>query len=255
MSLLLQNATYRIGNKELIKSVTIFSEPGHLTAIVGPNGAGKSTALKLMCGDLQLTEGTASVNKKNIYSYTPKELAGIRAVLPQQTSPAFGCKVWEVVALGRAPFDETEIQKARHVEEVLSVVDALYLANRDLETLSGGEKQRVLLAKALIQVFEYDSVLNRKKYLLLDEPTASLDLKQTHVVMKILRKAADSGLGVLLVIHDLAVARSYGDTVFVMKNGKINSFGAPNKVLTLAKIAESFDIDMDTAAASFSLTP
>ena len=253
VSLLLEDADYEIDQTELLKKISISSEPGQMTTIIGPNGAGKSTALKLMSGDLLPTQGSMSVNQQNIRSYTPKELARLRAILPQQTYPAFGLKVWELVKLGRAPFDETEAESVRYVEEALCSVDAMHLANRDLLTLSGGEKQRIFLAKALAQVFIEESKKNKQKYLLLDEPTASLDLKQSHVVMEILRKTADSGIGVLLVIHDLAAVRRYADTVFILKNGRLIDFGDPKKVLTLEMIAESFEIDTETARGSFSL--
>ena len=254
MSLLLRNANYTISQKELLKNVSITTEPGRLTTIVGANGAGKSTALKLMSGDLLPTEGSITINKQDINFYSAGELARLRAVLPQQTNPAFQLKVWELVQLGRAPFNDSELQKTKYVHDALSTVDALHLAERDLFTLSGGEKQRVLLAKALAQVCVQSPDTSKQKYLLLDEPTASLDLKQSHVVMEILRKTADSGIGVLLVIHDLAAVKRYGDTVFILKNGRLTRSGDPKEILTFETIAESFDIDSETARASFTLS-
>ena len=254
MSLLLKNANYTINQQELLKNVSITTEPGKLTTIVGANGAGKSTALKLMTGDLLPTEGSISINEKNINAYKAGELARLRAVLPQQTFPAFQLKVWELVQLGRAPFNDSEIQKTKYVHDALSTVDAIHLANRDLYTLSGGEKQRVLLAKALAQVSVQNSNESKQKYLILDEPTASLDLKQSHIVMEILRRTADSGIGVLLVIHDLAAVKRYADTVFILKNGRHTRSGNPKEILTFETIAGSFDIDSETARASFSLS-
>tara|TARA_Y100000994_G_scaffold229781_1_gene215021 strand:- start:432 stop:1205 length:774 start_codon:yes stop_codon:yes gene_type:complete len=253
MSLQLENANYTINQKSLLKNVSITSAPGRLTTIIGANGAGKSTALKLMSGDLLPTEGSISINQKNINAYNAGELARLRAVLPQQTFPAFQLKVWELVQLGRAPFGDSETQRMDFVHEALSTVDAIHLADRDLLTLSGGEKQRVLLAKALAQVFVQKHDEAKQKYLLLDEPTASLDLKQSHVVMEILRKTADSGIGVLLVIHDLAAVKRYGDIVFILKNGRLTHSGDPKEILTFETIAKSYDIDSETARASFSL--
>ena len=253
MSLLLKNANYAIGNKELLFNISITGEPGKLITIVGPNGAGKSTALKLMSGDLTPTEGSILINKKNINAYKAMELARLRSVLPQHTSPAFELKVWELVRLGRAPFDDSESQRIEYVHEALQSVDALHLADRDLLTLSGGEKQRVFLAKALAQIFIKNPDEKKQKYLLLDEPTASLDLKQSHAVMEILRRTADSGIGVILVIHDLAAAKRYGDTVFILKNGRLTHSGDPKDILTFENIAESFDIDSETAQAFLTL--
>ena len=253
MSLLLKNANYTISQKELLININITSEPGKLVTIVGPNGAGKSTALKLMSGDLLPTEGSISINKKNINAYKAIELARLRSVLPQHTFPAFELKVWELVQLGRAPFDDSGPQRNEYVREALCAVDALHLADRDLLTLSGGEKQRVFLAKALAQVFVTNPHERIKRYLLLDEPTASLDLKQSHAVMEILRRTADSGIGVILVIHDLAAAKRYGDTVFILKNGRLTHSGDPKDILTFDTIAESFDIDSETAKAFLTL--
>ena len=253
MSLLLKNANYTIDKKELLVNISITGEPGKLITIVGPNGAGKSTALKLMSGDLLPTEGSILINKKNINAYKAMELARLRSVLPQYTSPAFELKVWELVQLGRAPFEDSELQKTEYVREALQSVDALHLADRNLLTLSGGEKQRVFLAKALAQIFIKNSDEQKRKYLLLDEPTASLDLKQSHAVMEILRRTADSGIGVILVIHDLAAAKRYGDTVFILKNGRLTHSGDPKDILTFENIAESFDIDSETAQAFLTL--
>ena len=252
MSLCLEEVHYSIDRKSLLQDVNIRCEAGALSAIVGPNGAGKSTALKLMSGDLAPTSGSTLLNRVEVSSYSARELAVRRAVMPQQTSPAFGLKVWEMVQLGRAPFAENLVLSSEYVEKSLRIVDALHLAGRELMTLSGGEKQRILLAKALAQVFDEDTLVSEDKYLLLDEPTASLDLKQAQTVMRILRAAADSGIGVVLVIHDIASVRRYGDTVFILKDGGVVYAGEPKLVLTAERIADSFDVDFETAEGSIS---
>ena len=253
MSLCLKEVNYTIDKKELLKDINIRCEAGALSAIVGPNGAGKSTALKLMAGDLTPTSGTTLLNRAEISSFSTRELALHRAVMPQQTSPAFGLKVWEMVQLGRAPFFESQASTLTYVEKSLRIVDALHLADRELMTLSGGEKQRILLAKALAQVSVEDASVGEKKFLLLDEPTASLDLKQAQTVMKILRAAADSGIGIVLVIHDIASVRRYGDAVFLLKDGGLAYAGEPKSVLTVQKISDSFDVDSETAEDSIGI--
>ncbi|MBK52726.1 MAG: hemin ABC transporter ATP-binding protein [Gammaproteobacteria bacterium] len=253
MSLCLEEVNYTVDKKALLKNINIRCEAGALSAIIGPNGAGKSTALKLMSGDLHPTSGTTLLNQAEISSYSTRELALHRAVMPQQTSPAFGLKVWEMVKLGRAPFAENHVLTLEHVEKSLRIVDALHLADRELMTLSGGEKQRILLAKALAQVSVEDVSVGNKKFLLLDEPTASLDLKQAQTVMRILRAAADSGIGIVLVIHDIASARRYGDVVFLLKDGGLAYAGEPKSVLTAEKIADSFDVDSETAEDSLGI--
>ena len=252
MSLCLEKVHYTIDQKRLLKDVNIRCEAGELSAIVGPNGAGKSTALKLLSGDLAPTSGTTLLNLAEVSSYSAKELALRRAVMPQQTSPAFGLKVWELVQLGRAPFAENLVLSSEYVEKSLRIVDALHLAERELMTLSGGEKQRILLAKALAQVAVEDASGSEGKFLLLDEPTASLDLKQAQTVMRILRAAADGGIGVVVVIHDIALVRRYGDTAFLLKDGGVAYAGEPKIVLTAERIADSFDVDFETAEGSIS---
>ena len=123
MSLCLEKVHYSIDQKRLLKDVNIRCKAGELSAIVGPNGAGKSTALKLMSGDLAPTSGTTLLNLAEVSSYSAKELALRRAVMPQQTSPAFGLKVWEMVQLGRAPFAENLILSSEYVEKSLRIVD------------------------------------------------------------------------------------------------------------------------------------
>ena len=119
-------------------------------------------------------------------------------------------------------------------------------------TRSGGEKQRTLFAKALAQVSVEDASVSEGKFLLLDEATASLDLKQAQTVVRIPRAAADSGIGVVVVIHDIASVRRYGDTVFLLKDGGVAYAGEPKIVLTAERIADSFDVDFETAEGSIS---
>ena len=192
------------------------------------------------------------MNLAEVSSYSARELALRRAVMPQQTSPAFGLKVWEMVQLGRAPFAENLVLSSEYVEKSLRSVDALHLAERELMTLSGGEKQRILLAKALAQVAVEDASVSEGKFLLLDEPTAYLDLKQAQTVMRVLRAAADGGIGVVVVIHGIALVRRYGDTAFLLKDGGVAYAGEPKMVLTAARIADSFDVDFETAEGSIS---
>ena len=250
MSLTLQDIGYTIGEAKLLKNITLKANPGELTAIVGPNGAGKSTALKLLSGDIQPTYGNVTINDEELGTYSAKNLAHLRAVLPQQIYPAFGLKVWEMVRLARAPFNDNNSETAYYIEEALNLVDAVHLADRDVMTLSGGEKQRVFLAKALAQVSMRSTSSDNRRYLLLDEPTASLDLKQAQIVMRILRKAADEGLGIIVILHDLASTRRYADKAFVLKEGTVDVCGSPIECLTKENISQVFDIDLTTAEDS-----
>ena len=205
MSLLLKNANYTISQKDLLIDINITSEPGKLVTIVGPNGAGKSTALKLMSGDLLPTEGSISINKKNINAYKAIELARLRSVLPQHTFPAFELKVWELVQLGRAPFDDSGPQRTEYVREALCAVDALHLADRDLLTLSGGEKQRLSIARA---------ILKKSKIILLDEATSSLDAETEEKIQDAINYLT-KGRTTLVIAHRLSTILN-SDKIYVI---------------------------------------
>lgn len=242
MTLLLDQVSFQVADAVLLQDVSLEIKAGQLAVIAGPNGAGKSTALKLLSGDLSPSAGFVKVTGQPLSNYSSIDLAKQRAVMPQTARLAFGLKVWELVQTGRAPHSENDQVARAHVQSALERVGAVSLAGRDVSTLSGGERQRVFLAKALCQVMDQPSA-----YLLLDEPTSALDLKQSQRVLRILRQAADDGLGVCVILHDLAAAKRYANVVHLLSNGRLHTSGAPGVALTPQTIADVYDVSPDIA--------
>ncbi len=229
-------------DRKILDDVTFSIKPGRLTAIIGKNGAGKSTALKALCGDVPIGNGSILFEDKPLNEVDIKTLATKRAIVKQKAALDFSFTVQEVVSLGRAPFSgvfNTE-NDDKIVKACLEKVDAYHLIDQDYTTLSGGEQQRVQFARALSQI--WDSVEEKKPcYLLLDEPLASLDVAHQHEIMLILKKLCIQNVGVLIVIHDLNIAAQYSDRVLIMKDGQVTHFGTPGEVFTEEIISKSFD--------------
>lgn len=238
-----KNITLEVaGKKKILNDVSISINPGVLTAVIGKNGAGKSSLLKAICGENNYTHGTVVVNGKSSAEYDVEELAKSRAVVSQKSSLDFAFKVREVVELGRAPHSGFFYSKedAEIVTICLEKVGILTFADRSYTTLSGGEQQRVHVARALAQI--WDSVENNQQcYLFLDEPLASLDVANQHEIMHLLKQLCSKNVAVFIVIHDLNLAAQYADHVYILKNGKTFTEGSPVEVFTEDTIYQAFD--------------
>ena len=246
MSLSLSDCRVQIGKAVLLDGVDLTCAPGTLTAIVGPNGAGKSTLLALLSGERTPSSGQAMLDDAPLQNWSATALARRRAIVPQQVAPAFDMRVWELVRLGRAPFEDSRSEEITAITAALDTMDALPLADREVMTLSGGERQRVGLARALAQIAGFrDS--DQTHFLLLDEPTAALDLKHARAVMQTARMCADQGVCVIVVLHDLRAARRYADQVVLLEKGQMVAQGAPDTVLTPERIGAVFEVDPETA--------
>jgi len=205
-----------VGGKTLLPPASARFLPGRVAAILGPNGAGKSTLLSLLSGQRAPTRGRVLLDERPLSAHGPAALALRRAVMPQESAVAFDFNAVDIVALGRYPHrrapsaDEDAI-----VPAAMALTDVTALAPRVLNTLSGGEKARVHLARALAQLWSPrpDGAV---RWLLLDEPTAALDLAHQHAAMQLLRTRAAEGVGVVAVLHDLNLARRYADDVLVL---------------------------------------
>lgn len=227
--------SYRIGQALLLDRVSLTLERGEVLALVGPNGAGKSTLLRLMSGDIRPSDGQIFLDGASLDSYKAKMLALRRAVLPQQTVLQFAFSARDVVMMGRSPHlafaaaerDEDHAVVDRSMEQT----DTLGLAERVYPSLSGGEQQRVSLARILAQ---------ETPILLLDEPTASLDVHHQELVMEVARALAGSGAAVLAVLHDLNLAAAAADRVALLKQGRLAALGPPWQVLTESLLSDVF---------------
>jgi iron complex transport system ATP-binding protein len=232
--------TVQIGDATLIEDASATIRPGQLTAIVGPNGAGKTTLLRVASGELAPSAGTVRMDGHALDVLPPREQARRRAVLPQQSQLHFAFSVLEVVLMGRTPHLQGAESKRdwQIAEAALGAVGMSEFAERSFPTLSGGEQQRVHLSRALAQIWAPPA--DGRRYLLLDEPTASLDLAHQHNVLQAARGLASDGVGVLAILHDLNLAAQYADHVVVMQQGRVHTQGAPDKVFTPPCIHDVF---------------
>ena len=237
-----QHLSVAIDGTALVRDVSIEVQPGKMVAVMGPNGAGKSTLLRVLAGDLEPDTGAVTLDGLALADVTTLERARRRAVVPQRASIAFGFTVLETVLLGRYPHGgdnarDVDIRIARHAMARTGVAE---FETRLAPTLSGGELARVMLARALAQI-ECDG---HPRYLLLDEPTGSLDPAHQHHVMRLLRDVVGGGdVGALIILHDLNLAARYAHEVVLMRSGVVLARGAPDQVLTPAPIAAAFDVD------------
>jgi iron complex transport system ATP-binding protein len=220
------------GGQPLLADLDLELRPGHLLAIVGPNGAGKTTLLRLLAGDVQPDSGTITLDGVALHRWSRLALARRRSVMTQQDHLVFALRTAEVVGLGRFPWaPEPSAALDRHVAEALESFDAAGLATRDYSTLSGGERARVRLARALVQVLGQAGPL-----ILLDEPLAHLDFAFQHVCLQQLRRLCRAGTGIAVVMHDPNLALHYAESSLLLDRGRRVAMGPSAEVLTAAHL-------------------
>ena len=237
-----------IGRTRILHDVSIEARPAAITAIIGPNGSGKTTLLKALSGELSY-EGTVGINGRSLAELKPWQAAAMRAVLPQAAALSFPFTVREVVGLGLTnarpgmlPGEEYNLP-----ERALSRVGLAGYGGRHYQELSGGEQQRVQLARVLCQVWA--PVLEGvPRYLLLDEPVSSLDIRHQLTIMDIARDFARRGGGVVAVLHDLNLTAMYADHIHVMQGGRQAASGAPAEVLVDSLLEKVFGCKLRVGA-------
>ena len=212
----------RRGGRIVLDRVSAVVRPGSVLAILGPNGAGKSTLFAALAGDLVPESGRVAIGGEAVGGLDILERARRRAVLRQATSMAFDYLVEEVVAMGLNPrrLDGGGPSGRAILAEVAEATATAAFRGRRIATLSGGEAQRVQLARVLAQVWPLRGEAAHQRFLLLDEPTASLDLKHQHALMATVRRVASTGLGIAVVLHDPALAFAYADELLLLKDGR-----------------------------------
>ncbi|SDM56214.1 heme ABC transporter ATP-binding protein [Polaromonas sp. JS666] len=222
-----------VPGRSLLQAVSAQFIAGQVTAVLGPNGAGKSTLMSLLTGQRQPSGGHVHLAGKALSAHAPAELARMRACVAQETQVAFEFTVREVVELGRYPHRRHPGRnEADVVLQAMQATAVEHLQHRVLNTLSGGEKARVHLARALAQVWE-PLAGQSTRWLLLDEPTAALDLQHQHRMLQLVRAwATAQGVGVVAVLHDLNLALRYSDRCVVLQQGRVVGSGATAEVLT-----------------------
>lgn len=226
--------------KNICSNISCSLEKGDVLCVLGPNGCGKSTFFKLILGLLKTTSGDIFYENKSIFNLNERKLAKIIAYIPQEHTPTFNFTVLEIVLFGRTSYyknfggpTKIDVDIARQSLEKLNI---LHLQNVFYTTLSGGQRQLILIARALCQ---------EAKILILDEPTANLDYKNSQIVMKIILKLSKMGYIIILSTHSPEQPFLCANKVLLMNNGEIFDYGDPFDVLNSKNLKEIYEIDID----------
>ena len=229
-----------IGGNHILKGVDLTLGAGELLAVVGPNGAGKSTFARALCGLRKPSAGSIRWQGEDIGALRGRKLAHVRAFVPQRAQVPNGVTVLDAVQIGRSahlrPLQSLTKGDRAVIAESMRRARVEQFEHRQLNTLSGGEMQRVQIAVGLAQ---------EAPVLVADEPTAQLDLGATVSVSKLLRELVADGLGVILIVHDLALAAAIADRVLVISHGRSIATGAPHEVLTPQLISEVWEVEAE----------
>jgi iron complex transport system ATP-binding protein len=214
-----------------LDEVSIQVEPGTLHAVLGPNGSGKSTLMRALLGTIPLAGGSVRIDDRPLAAWSRRALARQVGAVTQHEPTVFPIRVRDLVAMGRyphlGPLAPESAEDRAIVHEALARCDALDMADREVGTLSGGEHQRVRIARALAQ---------EPRALILDEPTASLDIRHEMEILTLLRRSADQGLTVLLITHHLDLAARFSDRILLLGGGRVAAEGTPDEVFREATL-------------------
>ena len=230
--------TVRRGARAVLDTVSLSAHAGKLTVLLGPNGAGKSTLLSVLSGDENPAAGHTTLNGASLHTLSPRARAQHRAVLPQHASLSFDLPVLDVVQMGRTPFGERVATSREIARAALDAVELDATHASSYLRLSGGERQRVQLARFLAQTWP-DAPAARVG--LLDEPVSSLDPRQQHRTMSVLKSLTRVGCTVVVVLHDLVLASLYADRVVVLREGRVLSHDTPERALSCTVLEAAFD--------------
>ncbi|WPF65803.1 heme ABC transporter ATP-binding protein [Corynebacterium sp. 22KM0430] len=221
----------RIRGKELLSDVSLEVHPGEVLGLIGPNGAGKSTLLAALAGDHATAVGEVLLAGRPYGEYRPREAARLRAVMTQDTAVSFAHLVRDVVALGRTPWPREPQRDREIIEYALGVLNLHELQERDITTLSGGERARVALARVIAQ---------QARCVLLDEPTAAMDVGYQEYTLHLARHLAAAGVAVIVVLHDLGAASRFCDRLALLHDGHLAAVGTPEEVCTAERLSEVY---------------
>ena len=226
-----------LSGRQIVKKASLEVADGEFVGLIGPNGSGKTTLLKSIYRVLKPSGGVVLLDGRDMRQMSYRESARQLGVVSQFTNTSFDFSVEDVVLLGRAPhkstFSRDTAEDMRAVEDALKRVDMLAFRKRSFLTLSGGEKQRILLARALAQ---------QVRMLVLDEPTNHLDIKYQLQIMDVVKSL---GVGVLAALHDINLTLMYCTSIYVLKDGEVRAHGRPEEVITRELIRGVYDVDCD----------
>lgn len=251
-----KNLSVHINNICLLNNVSLEVERGELLSIIGPNGAGKTTLINALMGDVQKAcrvEGSVLFCGHNIAQLPLAKRAKQIAFLPQINLLSFPFKVEEVVGLARTPHSSGKTIDEAIIDEALKALDIFHLKDRLYTQLSGGEKQRVQLARVMAQIWREEE--RGKRLLFLDEPTASLDLGHQQQLMTIIRNFSNQGVAIVMIVHDINVAINYSDTLLALSDGEVVALGSPEKIITKQLLKNLYNLDVEINTHPISSRP
>jgi iron complex transport system ATP-binding protein len=230
-----ENFNLTLSGKAILRAISVEVKAGELFVILGPNGAGKSSLLKVLAGEMEAYKSAVEFHGRALSSYSPRALAQLRAVMPQAVHLDFPFLAEEVVSM--AVLHASKAESQQRVHQALNLFDVAHLSERNYLTLSGGEQQRVQLARVVVQILHAAQQAKQSDglppLLLLDECTSSLDLAHQQQVFQVLRRLAkDYDMAVVAVLHDLNLASQYADRALLLSNGQAYQQGAVHQVLT-----------------------
>ena len=243
MSIYSEKISLKYNDKSILEDINIEIKKGMILSILGPNGAGKSSLLNILSGDIESNIGNVFYDNTDIKNISIQERAFIRSVMSQNQPIVFDFSVRDIVEMGW--LDKGIIKYSNNINNaiigVLNDCEIAHLEKRKFNTLSGGEQRRVHFARSLIQLWR-ESGNKDSRYLMLDEPTSNLDLSHQIKLMNMLKKLANDGVGILLILHDLNLAFNFSDYIAIIKNGKLFAYDKPLNIINKNILEDVFEL-------------
>ena len=239
--LIINNLSVSLEQKDILRNISLHIESGEFVSIIGPNGAGKSTFLKAVSGLIDIRQGDITLKNKKINQYSKKELAKIITLIPQETVLQFDLSVEEMVLMGRFPYldywGNYTLEDRQLTGVILEKLHIHHLSSRSFNSLSGGEKQKVLIARALAQ----DSSI-----IMLDETLSFLDMNHQIETMELLSKIhLEDRKTIILISHNLNLSNEYSDRIVIFKNGQLMADGTPRELINKEMLSAAFGAEID----------
>ncbi|MCB2297506.1 ABC transporter ATP-binding protein [Clostridium tagluense] len=241
MDIKVENFYFSYNDKSILENINLEFKRGNMYALLGRNGSGKTTLIKLILGLLKFKRGSITIEGKNSYDIPIKDLSRLIAYVPQNEEAIYGIKVIELVVMGRNPylnlFDMPSCKEYELARKALENLGIEHLAQKSYSEISGGERQLVLIARALVQ---------NTKFILMDEPISNLDIRNQHEVLeKIKNIARDFNIGIVLSIHDPNLAMRYCNQAILLKDGKVLHSGKTEEILCQQSLLQVYDMKFE----------
>lgn len=237
----IESLAYRYENEYALNNISFSIDRGEVVSIIGPNGSGKSTLLKIINNIYSAKEGQVYIKNRKIGSYKTKELSKILSYVPQNTIIDYDFSVYEIVLMGRYPyknrFEKENEEDHRIVKESMELTNTYYLKDRSIRDISGGERQRVLIAKAIAQ---------KTDIILLDEPTSQLDINHEIEIFKLIKRLnEEEGKTIIMAIHDIDLSSRFSNKIVILKSGRLYKVGKPEEVIVKKYIEEVYKTNVE----------